>query len=251
MGTSDILRNTIIVAAHPDDEILWFSSLLRKVDHVLLCFLDEFSNPEFGAARRAALLDYPLQNMSCLELVSLGLMRPASFVSPTFNQYGIKLIGNDRSLKSHREKYNQNYSKLRNRLASILIRYRNVITHNPWGEYGHEEHVQVYRAVKNLQEEIGYDIWIPSYCSNRTMNLVSSTTYLKDNVVLPTDHSIAAQLMKLYEENGCWTWYKDWCLPAQEAFFKETCTNSSTPVLGAVIPMHVIVMQLPEASKSD
>ena len=61
--------------AHPDDEILWFSSVLGKVDHVVLCYLGELVNPDFETQRRQVLAGYPLQDkMSCLELVSLGVV---------------------------------------------------------------------------------------------------------------------------------------------------------------------------------
>ena len=43
-----ISGKSILVVAHPDDEILWFSSILASVDHVILCYLGELVNPEFG-----------------------------------------------------------------------------------------------------------------------------------------------------------------------------------------------------------
>ncbi len=32
------LRNSVIVAAHPDDELLWFGSVLKDVERVILVF---------------------------------------------------------------------------------------------------------------------------------------------------------------------------------------------------------------------
>ncbi len=50
--------------------------------------------------------------------------------------------------------YKENYYKLKNHLKKKLMGYVNIFTHNPWGEYGSEEHIQVYKVVKELQEEI-------------------------------------------------------------------------------------------------
>ena len=136
MGESIKLINSVIIAAHPDDEILWFSSILKEVDQVIICFSDELADPSFGAQRKKSLLSDPLENVSYLDLTSIGVLRPQSFVSPNFNQYGIELVGKDAAYSSHKNKYKENYYELKKNLTPILRRYQNVITHNPWGEYG-------------------------------------------------------------------------------------------------------------------
>lgn len=244
MESNDILTKAIIVAAHPDDEILWFSSLLNKVEKLVLCYLDEAYDPDFGKKRRNALLNYPLKNMTCLEVVTLGLRRPKSFLSPKFNQFGIELIGDDSLLTNHKEIYKNNYRILRSKLSSILARHRNVITHNPWGEYGHEEHVQVYRVVKDLQDEMGYDIWFSNYCSNATISLVPSTICMMDNIEFSTDYSDATQFVNLYKEHECWTWFDDWRWLPKETFIKETDPVQAQKPPGAVMPLNVILMQV-------
>ena len=54
---------------------------------------------------------------------------------------------------------------LKDLLRARLGDCRNVITHNPWGEYGHEDHVQVFRAVTALQAELGFAVWVSGYCA--------------------------------------------------------------------------------------
>jgi len=245
MAASNIFRNSIIVAAHPDDEILWFSSLLGGIDHILLCFLSELVNPDFGIRRQQALSHYPLGNkMSCLNVVALGVSAPSSFLSPKFCQYGIELTDDNRVSENHKRHYKDNYFTLRGKLANVLSGYRNVVTHNPWGEYGHEEHVQVYRVIKDLQNDIGYDIWFSNYCSTRTIGLTAPMLNATDTVTFRTDHKIAEKIMNLYKKNGCWTWYEDWHSPTEETFFKESRSGTVSMTPGTVLSVNLVVMPL-------
>ena len=49
---------------------------------------------------------------------------------------------------------------------------RNVIAHGPWGEYGHEEHVQVFRVVASLATEMGFRLWLPAYVAPKSEALM-------------------------------------------------------------------------------
>ncbi|MCA9476132.1 MAG: hypothetical protein KC563_10075, partial [Nitrospira sp.] len=102
--------------------------------------------------------------MICLDLTALGVSRPKNFVSPRFSPFGIELVADNRLPGKGQQHYENNFLLLRKKLTDILGGYQNVVTHNPWGEYGHEEHVQVYRAVKDLQASIGFNLWISNYC---------------------------------------------------------------------------------------
>ncbi len=86
-----------------------------------------------------------------------------------------------------------------------------VFTHNPWGEYGHEEHVQVYRAVSTLRRELGFELWFDTYASDRSAVLmartVSRTQFACES--LPTRYDIAQPIEALYRDTGCWTWPYD------------------------------------------
>lgn len=217
--TSNRLRESILVVAHPDDEALWFSSILREVNQIIICYSDELTNPEFGEKRKKSLLNFPLTNNSFFELTSIGVSRPQSFVLPKFNRYGIELIGKHNPV--HKKKYEENYYELKKNLRHQLVTYQNVITHNPWGEYGHEEHVQIYRVVKNLQAEAGFHLWHSGYCSTRTINMIPQCMYAEDTITLPTDYDVANELMEHYKRYGCWTWDDNWCWPDKETLIKQ------------------------------
>lgn len=248
---SDIFRNSVIVAAHPDDEILWFSSLLNEVDHVLLCYLSEMINPEFGERRQQALSKIQSkiqfgQKLSCLEVVSLGVTKPGSYLSPKFCQYGLELKNRYGELDKFNSKYKENYFKLRNKLATALVGYQNVVTHNPWGEYGHVEHVQVYRAVKELQESMGFDIWYSNYCSTRTIGLITPMLNATKAVTFGTNFNITEAAMNAYKETDCWTWYKGWCWAKEETFFKESKSGTGNLAIGEMLSLNLVVMPAQE-----
>ena len=56
-----MLEKSIIVVAHPDDEILWFSSLLDRVDCVVFCYVDSESEPKLSTERKKSLSEYPVK----------------------------------------------------------------------------------------------------------------------------------------------------------------------------------------------
>jgi hypothetical protein len=238
----DNLRDSVIVVAHPDDEILWFSSLLKRVNHIVFCFSDEMADPEFGARRRKTVENYPLENSSFLDLAAMGVQRPQSFVRPRFSEYGIQIVGSDRLYTAHVRKYKENYQDMRDKLVGMLSQYRNVFTHNPWGEYGHEEHVQVHRVICDLQDKAGYDIWYSSYCSTRTVGLIDQGACVAGNITLPPDVDTAETLMQMYERNGCWTWYTPWTWPKQETFFRLGLGSSSDSENERLVNLNLIVL---------
>ena len=241
--TSQILRDSILVVAHPDDEILWFSSLVKKVDHIMFCFLGELVNSEFGALRKNVVLEYPLPNLSSLELTSLGVRRTQSFVAPKFNQYGLELVGSDDTYSAHAMRYKANYGELLKTLPGLLREYKNVITHNPWGEYGHEEHVQVFQALLEIQKRLGYDLWYSTYCSTLTANFPAQMMHVKEAVSLATNERYAKEITDLYVKHECWTWDKDWIWPAQETFVKHNPVATSSAMKSMrLVPLNLIMM---------
>jgi len=236
------MKNSIIVVAHPDDEILWFSSLLANVDKIVLCYLAELSNPDFGEFRRHALAEFPLKDkMVCLDLVALGVSRPKNFVSPRFSPFGIELVADNTLPGKGQQHYENNYFILREKLSDIISQYQNVVTHNSWGEYGHEEHVQVYRAVKDLQTSLGFNLWTSNYCSTRTIGLMASITNASQVVTLSTNPQLAKGIMKVYQQAKCWTWYDTWEWPPEETFFKEPPLELPGISYGSVLPINLIV----------
>jgi len=74
MTANEFIRKTAIVAAHPDDKVLWFGSVLEKVGKVVVCFLDVPSRPHWSRGRCEALRKYPRK-----KVISLGLTESEVF----------------------------------------------------------------------------------------------------------------------------------------------------------------------------
>ena len=234
---NEIFKKSIIVSAHPDDEILWFSSILNKVDQIVLCFLNIKSKSEVSKGRKKSVDSYPKNNISCLNIDEAEIFDQASWTFPINTVYGIKIKN-----KIAEEKYIQNYYKLKEKLEEVLDEKFNVFTHNPWGEYGHEEHIQVYRAVKDLQEKYKYNIWFDNYCSNKSYNVMIN--YIRDKEFIyystKTNKELAEYIKKIYVDNGCWTWRINCEWFEDESFISEGIPDRRLERFGNVFPINII-----------
>jgi hypothetical protein len=116
-----------------------------------------------------SLAQHPIKNLTCFDLEESEVFNGSDWNNPVISKYGVKVCGRGDSER----RYISNYYKLRNLVERKLDNCQNVIVHNPWGEYGNEEHIQVYRVVKELQDKIHFDIWFPGYFSNKSIKLMS------------------------------------------------------------------------------
>lgn len=237
----DFLFDSIIVAAHPDDELLWFNAILHLVDEVVVVFRPFWAQPEIAEKRERALAAFPRSGVHCLDLEESGAYGCADWAKPEENSIGLAFtfewqkrevkrvsklalgrIGMPNLSVAERsvfDAYRENFELIRERLRSRLRPGMNVFTHNPWGEYGHEEHVQVFRALQSLQHEIGFKLWMSNYCTERALPLAMRyfQTLPGRYIRLPTNKDFAEQVAQVYKDHQCWTWPDDW------AWFDEEC----------------------------
>jgi len=157
---------------------------------------------------------------------------------PVKTEYGMEITDNELSDAVYRN----NFNLLVNRLRETLRGYKNVFTHNPWGEYGHVEHVQVYRAVKSLQAELQFRLWYTGYVSNKSASLMVSeySTMGRNLGMMRTDKSLAESIAGLYKENECWSWYEDyeWC--DYETFVLDIDDVEQKGQKGSVLSLNMI-----------
>lgn len=238
----EFLTDSLIVAAHPDDEMLWFNAIVADVDRIVVVFNAFWDKPHIAEARAAALAAYPRGGVSCLDLSESGTYGCANWADPVESEHGIALsfetrrrdvtrvaklavrtlmpqVGLTVSERQVASIYAMNFDRLCSALRAQLHPGMNVFTHNPWGEYGHEEHIQVFRALQLLRREIGFTLWMSNYCTDRSMPL--AMRYFRTSpgpyVRLPTNKAFADTIADVYKRHGCWTWADDW------AWFDEEC----------------------------
>ena len=218
---SDMFEKSTLVVAHPDDEALWFSSIVKRVGEIVICFQDIASRPVWTEGRRRCKEIYPLGNATFLGLQESEVFNGSNWMAPVPTHYGLEVSKRKDSFPGFSvQRYQKNYVELRLQLWTRLQFCRNVFTHNPWGEYGHEEHVQVFRTIQDLQPELGFNLWFSNYCSNKSNNLMFQyisgieSKYLK----LKTNLGLAKSLMHLYQRNNCWTWFENYTWFPQECF---------------------------------
>lgn len=217
------LRKACIVAAHPDDEILWFSALARRVERVFLCYLNNDSRPQWGRGRRAALALPPLSDFVLLGLDEADVFDLARWPDPLVSLEGLVLEKTrDRGAA---QRYHENFRRLTEELGSCLRGFDTVFTHNPWGEYGHEEHVQVYRAVRAAQADLGFDLWCSAYGGSRSAGLMGRCLEASTDIAsfsLDTDREFAEAVAARYRDAGVWTWFPEYVWPEREHFLRLT-----------------------------
>lgn len=230
----------MIVAAHPDDEILWFSSVMRQAQQVIILYRDFWADPGIGERRAAAIGNLPHPGVVWMEMTEAGTFGCADWSSPVISDNGLQFTSTAtlRDLKSRvvrtlpiakphathsiRQAYEANFRESIERLRPLLRKNHNVFTHNPWGEYGHEDHVQCFRALDVLRKEIGFKLWVSNYCSDRSLPLAQQYFQPQQTefVRLPTDIAYAREVALAYMNAGCWTWSADWSWFEDECFIE-------------------------------
>jgi LmbE family N-acetylglucosaminyl deacetylase len=191
-----------LVVAHPDDEALWFSGSLRVVSRVVVCFGDQFDGGAKNARRAKALADLPVPGLVALNITESGTRQLVDWARAGETDFGI-----DIAEPEGRARYEANFAVLVERLRTQLAGVREVVTHNPWGEYGHPEHVQVYRAVRALQGALGFRLWVSNYAAPLSAGFAGRVEARWVNKrALPTDGAYARRLQGVYLRYRVWTW---------------------------------------------
>ena len=273
MTREELLKNSVIVAAHADDEVLWFNSIAADVERVVVVYCGFWAHPELGARRLAAFADYP-RPIECLGIEESGAAGCANWATPQLTDYGIGLgiEANRRALTRLAKKslsmvsaydsskvsaetvaaaYRANFQSIHEALKPRLRRDMNVFTHNPWGEYGHEEHIQVFRVLQKLQQEIGFRLWVSNYCTDRAMPL--ARRYFRPAaapfVRLPADKAFAGKVADVYKKHGCWTWADDWAWFDDECFMEAPHEHSDTEPHRHLFPLNFFAIDPAEQQR--
>lgn len=249
MSLSEITERSVLVVAHPDDEALWFSSILASVGRVVICYVDIKSRPDWSEGRRRAIAQLPIPDVVSLGLTESEAFNGANWRHPVTTEYGLEVLHRTEALPGISvDRYRSNFTSLVAQLTNLLRGCRNVFTHNPWGEYGHEEHVQVHRAVTHVQRLLGFRVWFSNYCSNKSHNLMLRymSTFDTNYLTLSTNVGLARRFECTYRANNCWTWpFERFEWFQQECFLDNETITLGDASTGRLFPLNYIKIEAP------
>jgi LmbE family N-acetylglucosaminyl deacetylase len=206
-----------VVVAHPDDECLWLSSVLGASTRIVFAFGDPFGRSRMAAARRRAVADLALPGLVDLAIPESGARLAVDWSRPRLTATGIAITDVAAALR-----YDANFERLVAALRPVLADCAVVFTHNPWGEYGHPEHIQLHCAVVSLQAELGYTLGFSNYIGCRSWPLAQELGRISCRTqrrVLPTNQALARRLMAVYRRHGAWTWTRWHRWPSRETVY--------------------------------
>ena len=234
------VEGAAIVVAHPDDEVLWFSSLLNRVAKIVVCYGEHPLIPARGDQRRKVVSSYPL---STLRFLDIAEPRHKPHVD------GVESVGSaiqrprDRSVGEHE-------SDLLAKIRAQIVGCRMVFAHSPWGEYGHNDHKRVHKIVAGLASDLKLPLFVPNYAGVAALGPCGEALRggIRDVCSGVIDHELTDSIKSLYLQNKCWTWKRDWKWPKEEKFYQlgDGTVGGNEPV-----PLHVFVPPWQKETRSD
>ncbi len=235
-------EGSLLVVAHPDDEILWFGSIVDEVDRIVVCFLNDPAHPELAGARERVLAEHPLRDkLVCLDMDETESFNHADWPRPETTRFGLRIVKARRIAKRYRLCYRQ----LEQKLAPMIREARSVITHNPWGEYGHEEHVLVHRAATSLAVAENKDVWYDNYASSWSEDLMR--VYLDKSGPRIERRAVDSRAMDaiadVYRSHGAWTWFEDYRWFEEEYFVRGPLQRKDRPGFGWMFPINLLRLE--------
>jgi LmbE family N-acetylglucosaminyl deacetylase len=211
----------VVVVAHPDDEVLWLGAAVPFARKIVMVLPGHAVNTDLAAARARAIAGYPLKSLECLPLQTAGVNEQSDRLRRRPIEYGVSLM--ESCPKDCAERYRTNFTSMCRMLEIYMHKGATVFAHNPWGEYGHEEHVQVNHAVMQLAQRHGCSVWawegfsaasqIEQGVRLRADHYPEGPISKLPSVELNVDLDMYLQIRDLYQRHGAWTWADDYLPP--------------------------------------
>jgi LmbE family N-acetylglucosaminyl deacetylase len=201
---------TAIVVAHPDDEVLWFASLVAKAARIIVCYGAISPTSARAEKRRKVMRHHPLATVEFLDLP----IPPADAAGGSIHA---------------------GFDALAQRLSAALRGIDTVFTHNPWGEYGQADHRRVQAAIAAIQQTTGISVFASSYAARHQLPELQRVLRagIGETMSLPIDRGAIKPIVALYKAEDCWTWAPLWRWPKREHFFRLPAGGPPAPGLHA------------------
>jgi hypothetical protein len=224
-----------IIVAHPDDEVLFFSSIIKSASKIIISY-NRSNEKTVSLGRERIKNKLPFKNYIYLNYKEANVFNSANWYNPKICKEGL-------NFRTNKKKYIINYNKIKSKLSKILKVGDTIYTHNPWGEYGHEEHIQVFNCIKHLQKKLNLKIFVNGYVSNKSYTLMKEFENTLTNPFLIKNQNIkyANKLKKIYITYYCWTFDDNYIWPKSELFFefkKNRVMDNGKKNYSSIIPLN-------------
>lgn len=242
----------VVVVAHPDDEVLFASSVLRQAEKVIVCFSGVRDNERLSRGRVNVRKELPYRHMF------LDIKQPEKSAGKTLEDMLLSkapIVGETYEIleKFYSGRTSMLLGLLVSRLKSLIEGYT-VYTHNAWGEYGHPDHILVHRAVEICDEFTNSETYHFSYCSEATV--YQANEYLgKRRISEVRTYSVDLGYYDIcaaaYIRHKAWTWFNRYQPRKVESFFRPKTGEQDEQSMGkgekkgiVVLPMGLMGLKL-------
>jgi len=219
-------QKVVVVVAHPDDEVLWLAAVLPRASKILVALPGNAVDARLERARTEVQASYPVAGLEFLPLSSAGVYKQSDYLRRRLSDYGVTLKTS--CPRDRADHYISNFSLIAEGLESCIAPSSTVFTHNPWGEYGHEEHIQVSRAVLGLVERHGLSVWAwEGFSKNDQLasGVRTRADYFREGMIaslpsieLEVDLDLFRRIRELYMKHHAWTWDDDYLPPSPSRY---------------------------------
>lgn len=210
--------------AHPDDELLWFGSVVSRVKTLVVCF-EGVADASIAAGRRRVSEAFP-RSARWLRLDEPRTWRRTPWDDPTYFEYGLRSIDADTDRRVAIA-----FDALIGHLTPLLCDADVIFTHNPWGEYGHADHALVHAAVRSAATARGVRLFCPLVASaTSALAMRRQPVAWSDPIRAQVDARFCERARSLYIEHGAWTWYTEWAWRSEDVFAEVAPGHGPAPI---------------------
>lgn len=172
-------KNTTILIAHPDDEVIFGWPVLKEAKKIICCANDLTHPRMWGKDRKEALQE-------------IGELVGAEVICLNNNCDFHALSGLTGELNRFVSQVNE-----------LIANEENIFTHNGWGEYGHVDHILVHTIAKMAGK--------PIFVTNIAVNLgwIPVQPWPLKNLMkeCTIDLDFYNSCKAIYQRHRCWTWH--------------------------------------------
>ena len=221
---------TILIYTHMDDDLIWMLPFWSKAEKFINGVMP--STPSYSTIISEQQI-FMNNNGYDIEYESNWINPWGTITQQEYagyywhNESEFQYLENDHILTSWNDYDTQLARREINRIKSKIEQFiaipdvSRIITHNNWGEYGHQQHVALNKAVRELAVKYRKDVWmLGCTISSGNFNDITvpeSITYTLSNF---SNQSLFTGIRSIYLNNNCWTWYEDIVPSGDHKFIK-------------------------------